>query len=158
MYGYSLQLNGTEVLSKVPGLFERMEGGRIDKFVHYSVLPEDPGVLAENNVPERLREKFGHGLLGMKRMAVLKALVEHAEAEGVLIKWGHKLVDLEQGEDFVKVKFENGTEENASFVIGCDGLHSNTRICLFGEHTADFTGLVQVSRTSCYVVWVSISP
>lgn len=128
---------------------ERLRGGRVDMFGHYSVLPEDPGVLAENDVPSRIREKFGVGLTGIKRMALLQALVDHAQAEGVPIKWRHKLVSLEQTEDSVKVKFANGSEDTASFVIGCDGLHSNTRICLFGEHSADFTGLVQVSCFCC---------
>ena len=40
---------------------------------------------------------------------------------------------------------ENGKTDSASFVAGCDGLHSNTRISLFGKEEATFTGLVQVS-------------
>ena len=60
------------------------------------------------------------------------------------IVWGHNLVGLEQHEDSVTVKFENGNTDTGSFVIGCDGLHSGTRIALFSKEEASFTGLVQV--------------
>lgn len=113
----------------------------------YSDLPEDCGVIAENDVPKRLRSGFGPTFLGIRRPAVLQALIDHAEHSGVPTKWGHKLVSLEQGEDSVKVKFANGAEDTASFVVGCDGLHSNTRVSLFGESPADFTGLTQVRGT-----------
>ena len=142
----SLQPNGMKVLAKAPGLLERIApaGHAIDTLAQYSVLAADAGVLAENDVGRRARDALGFGLEGIKRKAVLGALVAHAEAEGVPVRWGHKLIALEQLTDSVKVKFENGVEETASFVIGCDGLHSNTRTCLFGEASADFTGLVQV--------------
>lgn len=139
-------MNGIKVLSKVPGLLERLKGCPIDTMGHYSILPEDFGVLGENDGPKQMREKFGPGTMGIPRMVLLKALMDHAEAEGVTVKWGHKLVSLEQSEDSVTAYFANGASGTASFVIGCDGLHSNTRICLFGEQPADFTGLIQVRR------------
>ena len=71
-------------------------------------------------------------------------MVDAAVHAGVPVKWGHKLVALEQREDHVTVTFENGVKDTASFVVGCDGLHSNTRVCLFGKQRADFTGLTQV--------------
>ena len=136
-----------KIPAKAPGLLDRIipAGWAIDTFAHYSVLAEDTGVLAENDVPRRLRSALGTGIEGIKRKVMLRALIEHAEAEGVPVRWSHKLVALEQFADSVKVTFENGVEETASFVVGCDGLHSNTRRCLFGEQKADFTGLIQVS-------------
>lgn len=140
-----LQPNGMKVIAKAPGLLERIApaGWAIDTIAQYSVLAADAGVLAENDVPRRARSALGVGLEGIKRKVVLGALIDHAEAKGVRVRWGHKLVALEQLADGVRVRFENGAEETASFVVGCDGLHSNTRTCLFGEATADFTGLVQ---------------
>ena len=111
---------------------------------HYSALPEDYGVVVENDAFKRLREKLGKGPYGIRRPVLLQALIDAAVDAGVPVKWGHKLVSLEQFDDHVKVRFANGVEETASFVIGCDGLHSNTRVCLFGEQPADFTGLTQV--------------
>jgi salicylate hydroxylase len=60
------------------------------------------------------------------------------------VKWGHQAVEFEQSEDAVEVTFVNGAKDTASFVVGCDGLHSNTRTALFGKEKANFTGLVQV--------------
>lgn len=131
----------------MPGLVERVvaSGWTIDTFGHFSTLPEDPGVLAENDVPKRIRQAVGGRMVGIKRNMIVKALLDHAEAEGVSVKWGHKLVAIEQFEGHVKVKFANGAEETASFVVGCDGLYSTTRACLFGNQPPDFTGLIQVS-------------
>ncbi|KAJ3559367.1 hypothetical protein NM688_g399 [Phlebia brevispora] len=138
-----LQPNGLLVLNKVPGLVESIDGRSIDFFGFYSVLPEDKGTLAESDIPKVLREHRGVGLVGVRRAAFHQTLVHAAEKAGIPIMWGHKLVGLSQGDDYVTVKFENGSEATGSFVIGCDGLHSNTRTSLFGEEKADFTGLVQ---------------
>lgn len=62
--------------------------------------------------------------------------------------WGHKLDALEQGEDNAKVTFANGVRETFSFVVGCYGLHSNTRTCLSGEHAASYTGFAQIMYLS----------
>ncbi|THH01139.1 hypothetical protein EW026_g1507 [Hermanssonia centrifuga] len=139
-----LQPNGLSVLAKIPGLVESLVGGSIEKRVFYSVLPEDKGILGESDIAKQLQEEHGVGIvLGVRRTVFHQALVEAAQKAGVQIKWGHKLVSMDQHDESVTVKFENGAEETASFVIGCDGLHSNTRICLFGDEKADFTGLVQ---------------
>ena len=137
----SLQPNGLRVLAKAPGLVERLSGWNIETMLFYSDLPEDRGVISENDVPKRLHNRLGSSMLGIRRLVLLQALVDQAQEAGVPIKWGHKLVSLDQEDDFVKVHFANGAEDTASFVIGCDGLHSNTRICLFGQSPADFTGL-----------------
>lgn len=71
-------------------------------------------------------------------------VIEMAEKAGVRVFWGRKLEALEQGEDNVKVTFASGVKETLSFVVGCDGLHSNTRTCLFGEHATSYTGFAQV--------------
>ncbi len=144
----SLQPNGLHVLAKIPGLVEGIEGRNIDKFGFYSALPEDQGVIAENDIPRAIREEQGVGMRGVRRTVFHRYLVEAAKKAGVPVKWGHKLVGLEQGENSVTAKFDNGVEETASFLVGCDGLHGNTRICLFGQEKADFTGLVQVSVNS----------
>ena len=64
------------------------------------------------------------------------------------VVFGHQLVGLEEHEDHVVVRFANGQEDEASFVVGCDGLHSNTRACLFGKEAAVYTGLTQVCTVS----------
>jgi salicylate hydroxylase len=52
--------------------------------------------------------------------------VEHA-------KFNKKFVKYEQNEDEVTMTFADGTEETASLLIACDGIHSKVRIAMFGE-------------------------
>lgn len=87
---------------------------------------------------------------GVDRTGFRRLIVQTAMDHGVEIHWEHSLVSLEQGADEVLVKFENGHTDTASFVIGCDGLHSNTRAAIFGRERADFTGLTQVCSSLCY--------
>ena len=78
-------------------------------------------------------------------MQAIPFLVEDRIVElGVPIVFGHELVSLEQDADGVRATFANGKTDSASLLVGCDGLHSNTRVALFGEEAADFTGLTQV--------------
>lgn len=134
----SMQPNGLAVLHKVLGLVESIEGALLKQLSFYSVLPEDPGELANVQFPKASE------ILGVRRIALHKGLLDTTTKLGVNVRWGHKLVDLHQDEDSVTVKFENGHTDTASFVVGCDGLHSNTRTSLFGAEKADFTGLIQV--------------
>ena len=134
-----------QVLKKLPGLLETIVGRPIDMFAFYSALPEDPGTLAESGLPAKLREYYdGIGMLGVRRSAFHQSLVDFAEKTGVPVHFNHQVVALEQGPDSVTVTFADGNKDTGSFVIGCDGLHSNTRIALFGKEEAQFTGLVQV--------------
>lgn len=146
-YWYSLQVNGLEVLSRIPRLVESIEGGHLQRMLFHSVLPEDEGLLAKVEVPAQLEgsdgtNEFG---LGVQRPTFHRKLVDLAEAHDIPINWGHQLTRLEQHSDSVTVTFQNGKIDTASFVVGCDGIHSNTRGCLFGKEPADFTGLIQVS-------------
>ncbi len=122
----------------------------IDQLVFYSASAADgASELARTDAPAGLRDfsGVGIGVAGVRRPLLLRTLVEVAEAHGVRVVFGHQLVQVEEpaGEERVVVRFANGYEDSASFVVGCDGLHSNTRTCLFGKEAAVFTGLTQVS-------------
>lgn len=110
----------------------------------HSVLPEDEGLLADFTFPSQPKEKVGMAL-GVRRPTFHRRLIDMAIAHGIQVVWGHQVTGLEQHGDSVTVTFQNGKTDTASFVVGCDGIHSDTRACLFGKEPADFTGLVQVS-------------
>ena len=149
LVGHSLQPNGLRVLSLIPGLIPAIVGKQLDKLAFVSLLPEDEGVLAESDAPSILPQHFGHGMMGVGRGRFNQTLVEVAQKHGVKIVWGHQLVAFEQHDDNVEVTFADGATDTASFVVGCDGLHSNTRIALFGKEQASFTGLTQVGFVCC---------
>ncbi|KAI0073387.1 FAD/NAD(P)-binding domain-containing protein [Panus rudis PR-1116 ss-1] len=147
--GLSLQTNGLRALSQIPGLVEGIPGRQVERILFYSVVPGDEGKLAEVDLSEAVRRKYGLGpTITTQRPAFHRYLVKTVEEHGVTVHWGHQLVRLQQGEDEVTVTFQNGETAKASFVVGCDGLHSDTRATLFGRQKADFTGVVQVGGTS----------
>ncbi|KAI0707815.1 FAD/NAD(P)-binding domain-containing protein [Earliella scabrosa] len=142
----ALQPNGLRVLSLIPGLLDKVIRQRLEVMVSYSALPEDEGELFRVHSP--LYELCGHGIEGTRRPVFLRTLIEAAQERGVPVHFGHQVVDLEQHDESVTVKFANGSTAEGSFVVGCDGLHSNTRICLFGREEATFTGLTQTGGIS----------
>lgn len=122
----------------------------VDEFHMYTVLPEDTGVIAVLDHPRRIRETNPrYGVRMVRRRDLIRVFIEFAQKAGVEIKFGHKLEALEQSEQKIKVTFANGVQEEFDFVVGCDGLHSNTRTCLFGAQPADYTGLAQVHSFNC---------
>lgn len=141
---HRIQRNGLLILNKIPGLLDHLEAFPIDEFNFYSAVEEDKGILGGTDHPRRMREQDGFGMCSIRRSILQQNLVEFAQIQGVELKWGYKLEGLEQHVDSVTVKFSNDHEESFSFVVGCDGLHSNTRSCLFGEQPAEYSGISQV--------------
>ena len=143
----SLQPNGLKVLNLIPGFIEKIPKRVLTQTILWSALPEDERELGRFPMPSE--ELAGFGVNGVRRPAFLRKLIEEAQAQGVPVKFGHQLVSFEQHEDSVTVKFANGATDTASFLVGCDGLHSDTRVTLFGKEPVSFTGLTQVSSAAC---------
>ncbi|THH15627.1 hypothetical protein EW146_g4877 [Bondarzewia mesenterica] len=143
-----LQPNGLRVLSQIPGFVSTIPGKSIERMLQYSTLPEDLGVLGESDIPNRLPSCYGFGMLAVERVAFHRVIVDAAISHGIEVNWGHQLTSLEQSDDSVRAIFENGKSATGTFVVGCDGLHSGTRIALFGKEKADFTGLCQAGGLS----------
>lgn len=116
----------------------------MDEISMYSVVEGDEGLLGVVDHPKRLREAGGFGMVTTGRNVLQRRLVEFAEKNGVCINWGHQLETFEQNEDNVLATFSNGVQESFSFIVGCDGLHSNVRKCLFGDQPARYLGISQV--------------
>ncbi|KAJ7210939.1 hypothetical protein C8J57DRAFT_999516, partial [Mycena rebaudengoi] len=136
-----LQLNGLRVLSLVPGLVEKISGMVINEALVYSIVP----LLRQSDYPTKLREKYGHGLLGVRRREFATLLAETAMSQGIPIHIEQQVVDVEQTDNAVLVRLNTGETDTESFVIGCDELHSTVRTVLFGKEEPAHTGLVQIA-------------
>ncbi|KIK47163.1 hypothetical protein CY34DRAFT_799699 [Suillus luteus UH-Slu-Lm8-n1] len=146
---FLLQPNGLRVLSLIPGLVEQIPGQSPNRMIHCSSLDGKEDILVDDDIsPDTMRERFGFPMIGVRRTEFQQLLIDMAEKHSIEIKWGHQAIEFEQSEDAVEVTFTNGTKDTASFVVGCDGLHSNTRIALFGKEKANFTGLAQFGGLS----------
>ena len=154
MFLLRLQMNGLRVLAEIPGLLDYLPRYLLDEFHFYSVIPEDEAVLGITHSPKTLREEHGErlGTFGIRRNVLQRKIVEFAEKSGVEFKWSHHLESLEQNENSVTGIFANGVKETFSFVVGCDGLHSNTRVSLFGQQPAEYTGMSQVRYNVSIIV------
>jgi 6-hydroxynicotinate 3-monooxygenase len=71
----------------------------------------------------------------------LHAVLEKAVAPGT-IAFEHRLVDLQETGDGVRLVFENGTTVEADLVIGGDGIRSRVRDVLLGPEPPRFSGAV----------------
>ncbi|KAF5370787.1 hypothetical protein D9758_002108 [Tetrapyrgos nigripes] len=136
-----IQPNGFRVLSLLPGIVDKLPGKQINRMSLLSTVPGDEGEISEIDV------EGGLGV-GVRRHEFLALLQQNALDSGVEIYWESKVVDVQSQAESVVVTLENGKTDVASFVVGCDGLHSNTRIALFGEEEASFTGLAQMGGTT----------
>ncbi|OJA10194.1 hypothetical protein AZE42_12950, partial [Rhizopogon vesiculosus] len=129
---FMLQPNGLRVLSLIPEFVEQIQGKSPDKIMHCSSLDGKEDILTDFDIsPHSMRERFGFPMIEVRRSEFQKLLIDTAE-----------------NHDAVEVTFANGVKDTANFVVGCDGLHSNTRTALFGKEKADFTGLVQFGGLS----------
>ncbi|KAL5523567.1 hypothetical protein ACEPAG_7740 [Sanghuangporus baumii] len=147
----ALQPNGFKVLSLIPGLLEGLPGRRITHTAVFSTITNR--TLVFHDAPSRAGERYNSspelGIRGVQRERFHRYLVEQSESRDIIIHWSHQLQNLEEvDEDCVELHFANGKTARASFVIGCDGLHSNARSALFGDMKPDYTGLVQTGGMS----------
>lgn len=71
------------------------------------------------------------GTMTMHRQEFLAALAEEMGIENA--RFEKKLAGFENVRDGVMMRFADGTEEWASVMVGCDGIHSRVRKEMFGE-------------------------
>jgi 2-polyprenyl-6-methoxyphenol hydroxylase-like FAD-dependent oxidoreductase len=121
--GYSLSLssNGVRVL-KTPGL---------DGHIMAQGSPVTHGIMW-NGKGKRLGKVplagAGEQSVFIKRVPLGMILEEEAERQGITIKRGKKLENIEvSNTGSVVATFQDGTRAHGDLLIGCDGVHSRTR-------------------------------
>ena len=87
---------------------------------------------------EWIMRKFGHGIVSLRRSDLHAILAGKFGAGNLAL--GREFDSLVEGEQGVRIRFKDGSEETADWVIGADGIHSRVRTCLFGEVPLRYTG------------------
>jgi 6-hydroxynicotinate 3-monooxygenase len=94
---------------------------------------------------ESAEKKFGAPYLLAHRGDLHSALAGIVPDE--CIKLRHKLTDLDDSGQGVRLKFANGATAHADAVIGADGVHSIVKQMLFGQSEPNFTGRIAYRTT-----------
>jgi salicylate hydroxylase len=82
--------------------------------------------------------RFGAGSLQAHR-ADLRQLLMDALPKGTL-QLGVRCTSVSSDRRAAAVTLADGRQEEADLMVGCDGIHSTVRDCLFGKQPARFTG------------------
>jgi len=91
-------------------------------------------------ISDRNKEVQGYTI---KRRILHKLLREQAERQGINIVFGKRLVDIQMSKNKVEVTFKDGTTISGDMLVGCDGIHSKTRQCIFSDSpTPSYSGLI----------------
>lgn len=80
--------------------------------------------------------KYGQGAVSMLRADLQKVLAEEVARQQIPFVHGKRLVGLNQDDIKVVAQFADGSSAEGDLLIGADGIHSQTRKCLFPDGPA----------------------
>jgi len=145
----SLWSNGVKCLNYL-GLTEQVAklGGQMDQLAYIDGLTGDT-MTQFSLLP--LIEEVGQRPYPVARADLQNMLMDEFGREDIQL--GKKMVELQEQEDGVLVKFSDGTEIKTDLLIGADGTHSITRAYVLGEQVSrryagyvNWNGLVEISE------------
>src|SRR5580700_4538860 len=96
------------------------------------------GEFLEFNDRLKTAARYGAPYFTFHRADLLDALASGLDHSAIHL--GHRLTGIEERNDRVMLAFENGTQVEAEFVIGADGVRSVIRRALYGADNPTYTG------------------
>ncbi|KAH0494491.1 hypothetical protein TgHK011_001108 [Trichoderma gracile] len=87
-------------------------------------------VLGESNLPSTFVNNYRQPATGIRRTTLNLLLKNKVLEEGIEVREGWALVDIQENEDSVTATFSNGQSVTGSFLVGCDGIKSASRAIL----------------------------
>ncbi len=145
----SLWSNGVKCLNYL-GLTEQVAklGGQMDQLAYIDGLTGD-SMTQFSLLP--LIEEVGQRPYPVARADLQNMLMDEFGREDIQL--GKKMIELQEQEDAVAVKFADGTAIKTELLIGADGTHSMTRAYVLGEQVSrryagyvNWNGLVEISE------------
>ncbi|KAI4256617.1 MAG: hypothetical protein LQ352_002007 [Teloschistes flavicans] len=83
--------------------------------------------------------RFGYQVMRILRKDLLDALLETLGEQGVSVEYGKAVSEIQEIEGGIRAVFKDGTSVDGQLLLGCDGIHSRTRM-----------GLVEPERRPIY--------
>ena len=139
VYGVGIiqQANVIRAMSEL-GILEAYLGAAFG-FDHVEIYLPDGRLAARTPSPRLVEGRPAN--LGVSRPALQKVLGDSAKAAGATIRLGVTALELDDDGDGVDVAFSDGSRGRYDFVVGADGLYSETRDRLFPDAPEpEFTG------------------
>ena len=137
--GIQVSPNASRLLLKL-GLEGAMEASGVRPFAVHQRRWDDGRTLQRAPLGADVEAAFGAPYYHFHRGDLAALLADALPPERAHA--GHKLVGLEDRDERVIARFENGAAVEADVVVGADGIHSRTREILFGPDKPRFTGCV----------------
>jgi 6-hydroxynicotinate 3-monooxygenase len=137
--GIILSANATKVLRRL-GIEQDLIAAGIKPECYISRTWDTGATQYEIAFDAASEQRFGGTYLNVHR-GDLHAVLEKAVAPGS-IAFNHRLVDLQETSDGIRLVFENGVIADADVVIGADGIRSKVRDVLLGPEPPRFVGAV----------------
>jgi len=136
--GIILTANATKVLRRL-GVEQKLVDTGIKADCYISRAWDSGKTIYEIWFDEASERKYGGPYVNIHR-GDLHAVIETAVAPGS-IAFNHRLVELNETSDAVRLRFDNGTTVEADIVIGADGVNSKVRDHVLGTQPPRFIGM-----------------
>ena len=92
--------------------------------------------------------KTRYKYMRVKRAVLGEVLLEKIaeEGSGIQVRWGKRVIGVQEDENGTMVMFEDGTNDIADLVLGCDGIHSAVRTLFVDpEAVPQYSGVSTIS-------------
>lgn len=123
-HGITLQGNALKAFDSV-GIYEKLVK-RGFPFSHLRMKTPDGHVIAEMPTPPMGGPDLP-GTMGAVRGDIADILAEEVVAQGVDVRLGTTLTDIDDHSDSVTVTLSDGSKETVDLLVGCDGIRSKVR-------------------------------
>ncbi|KAH7110381.1 FAD binding domain-containing protein [Dactylonectria estremocensis] len=123
--GLALWPHGVRILDQI-GLLEEARESYLPVYDKYNHRP-DGAEIDHNELYRDIERNHGHPWMLFRRQKLLELLYTRLPEQDSRILVGKKVVSIDTHEYGVTVHCSDGTAEEGSIVVGCDGVHSTVR-------------------------------
>ncbi|KAJ5697562.1 hypothetical protein N7488_011246 [Penicillium malachiteum] len=120
-----IQPNGLRLLDRL-GVYDAM-CGRGYGGANLTLHSLQGHVIGTSDYVGWAREKIGYGYMRIKRVDIVDVMKAKVDDAGIPIIYGKRITEIQEENDGVRVRFEDGTVDTADILFGCDGIHSFVR-------------------------------
>lgn len=135
----ALAPNALRVLDHL-GIFEKL---RVKGYNYSAISFDNAQGHSLGKLLNGSKSHYNYDAVRIARTIVRNALREKMKEEGVTVRWEMKVTEISETVDSkVLLKFKNGEQVTADFLVGADGIHSQARTYFAGHVQPQFSGLM----------------